>query len=977
MAFSIRPDGIMDPEGRYPNPLTGNPYSKAYLHLANKKKPDGTPDGWVKFDTWRDRIDIIKKIHKYSILMVRIPPGTGKTVIIPKLLLHYFGYGRPVIATGPKQVTVREAAEFSAKCLDVPLYYTDDTGDDLKDERENRIETGLRVVGYKHGAEKNKANSNTLLLFTTDGTVKQTILGGDVNLSKYGGVIVDEVHERSVNIDIVIAMLMDIVKRRPDFKVIFVSATMDLDLFADYFKRINLENAYSVYTLPDSQPPFKRDLVKETKKINTGDLVNVVYNKINDIILNPRLPIGNILAFVTSDPEAGKIKKKIERNMRNYPPNNKPYPIPFTAGTPQIEQNIATKKNTLQTVKPNPDAPEGFARKVVIGTNAVESSVTFSDNIVYVIETGMAYEKTYDPDNYCYVTGKNYISRASIEQRCGRTGRTCNGYCYQLYTDSQLKSFAEFTAPKILEEDITKEFLGIITLPDNGGNLQKGLEYLYRMIEPTKNYQSSIRRAYHNLINMDFLDSAGNVTPLGYICKTFNKFDLKIAKMIVGGYYLQCLQEVIILGAILQSIQSVDEFFIKPPGMDEDKQLEARYMANMKRFLQPRGDHITLLFIYSYWSNSPEPDKFANENGLDNRKLVNINKTIKDLQKEVEGILQYLPTLNLFTYSTTTVTQTGGSSYPSYPSYPSYYNGPSQPIELINGAFRGGYLFDGEDDYLDSDDGDSDDDTTSSTKSSDDEDENYLNKISRMPSTQEIETIYNNTISQMSGGYSSINNSNSNLILLPSQTKSLLDEIRHDSQKIIQNNKTNSNIFDIDRGYVGGNRRFINRKFTVKNINQETYIPHLQSIIIGGGTKAEVKKEREEKEKELLKKVERNRKIMEIISLKNLGNNKLLKLTPNGINRIHAALYYGFSNNIATYTGVGKKYYVKFSPEKASISKSALDLRETTPAWVIYNEFTIMKTAGRPDDATLNIVSELTTDDFLTFLDINEIRKQL
>lgn len=79
MSFQIRADGIMDPEGRYPNPLTGQPYSKAYRYLAmEKRKPDGRQDGWVQFDTWRDRIDIIKKIHKSNILLVKIPPELVK-----------------------------------------------------------------------------------------------------------------------------------------------------------------------------------------------------------------------------------------------------------------------------------------------------------------------------------------------------------------------------------------------------------------------------------------------------------------------------------------------------------------------------------------------------------------------------------------------------------------------------------------------------------------------------------------------------------------------------------------------------------------------------------------------------------------------------------------------------------------------------------------------------------------------------------
>jgi hypothetical protein len=115
---------------------------------------------------------------------------------------------------------------------------------------------------------------------------------------------------------------------------------------------------------------------------------------------------------------------------------------------------------------------------------------------------------------------------------------------------------------------------------------------------------------------------------------------------------------------------------------------------------------------------------------------------------------------------------------------------------------------------------------------------------------------------------------------------------------------------------------------------------------------------------------------MEIVSLKGL---KAKAMQPPILpeDKIMAALFYGFSNNIASYTGIGKKYNVKFSPIKGSIEKSTFDYNIRTPDFVIYNEFTVMKTIGRPDEANFNIVSEIRAKDFLQFLDINEIRKQI
>lgn len=1019
MSFQIRADGIMDPEGRYPNPLTGQPYSKAYRYLAmEKRKPDGRQDGWVQFDTWRDRIDIIKKIHKSNILLVKIPPGTGKTVIIPKLLLHYFGYLKPIICTGPKQVTVEKSAEYAARCLDVPYYAMNEKGDEIKNPEitkgENRYPTGSRIVGYKHGSEKKMANASTKLLFTTDGWVKENIIRDDANLSKYGGVIVDEVHERSVNIDIVIALLMEIVKRRPDFKVIFVSATMDLNLFQDYMKRINLENAYSIYTLPDSKPPFKRTLVKESKKIDSMQLVDTVYRKINDIILNPQLPLGNILAFVTSESETTKIKKKIEKNMKNYPINNKPYPIAFSRITPPYEQKLATDKNSLQTIKPTVDAPQGFNRKVVIGTNVVESSVTFDDPLVYVIETGLSYEKVYDAKNYCFNTGKFQIAKASIDQRCGRTGRTSDGTCFQLYRQSDFDKFKEFTPPKILQEDITSDFLNIIIMPMNG-NLQKGLEFLTRMIEPPNNYQPAIYRAYNNLLNMDLIDASGNITILGKVCNSFNKFDLKIAKMIIGSFYLQCNYLAIPLGAILQTIQGFDDIFFKPHGMDDDPTLERKYEANIRRLTDSRGDHMTLLRLYYFWKNSQDPNAFADQNGLNTKILDNIQKTEKDLMKEAEKVAPYLANLKLFNMPNLNKrVQAGG-----------FYND-NKTNEIFN---LQPYRFDGEVDYDEDDLLDTSCFNDSSYIRSDTSDDSSI-ELNEMLTSDEINNIimYGELNKLNSLGNENYDTRNKTNLLLNTLTKHSVSKCNASSnQPIIQDYNTSANLYDIINSYGGrlhnddfrlsrtsqvpnqtyrmqthatiNNTKPNNTKHTriykhkrtynkgINNTARRTLISNLafERRVLEGGSKNPINKPNNAKKQlakldniETKKQLERNRKIMEVITLKGLPQ-KNLNIPSDDINRLHASLYYGYSNNIAAYTGSSKKYHVKFSPEKGSINKTTFDYNTAnpTPAWVIYHEFSITKSPGRPDDAKLNIVSELKQQDFLTFLDINEIRKQL
>ena len=137
---------------------------------------------------YEDRHEIMTKIHNNSILLVILPTGTGKTVVVPRLLFHYFRYEKKVIVTTPRQQTTASAATFAAMCYDVPLFHLDENGKErinpnVETGQDNTYPTGLKIVGYKHGASKEYADDTTKLLFATDGTIKSMITGTDPTLS--------------------------------------------------------------------------------------------------------------------------------------------------------------------------------------------------------------------------------------------------------------------------------------------------------------------------------------------------------------------------------------------------------------------------------------------------------------------------------------------------------------------------------------------------------------------------------------------------------------------------------------------------------------------------------------------------------------------------------------------------------------------------------------------------------------------------
>ena len=993
MSFIIRKNGIFDPEGNYPNPLTGQPYSKSYKTLAlgvkNKTDPSKNKKGWSEYTAWKNRVEIIKKIHQNQILLLVLPTGVGKTVIIPKLLLHYFEYKKRVVVTVPRLAVGAEAGEYAALCLDVPLYKVDDNAQyiinpNIPEKKENRYPTGNKIVGYRFSSIGNIfGDQNSSLLFTTDGNIKQTIISGDKDLSNYGGVIIDEAHERNLNIDVLIALVMDIVKRRPDFKVIIMSATIKKEIFTDYFKRIGLGNNYSTFSLDEEKTTFKITKQPTMKNVNSNNIVEEVYKKINEIILDPKLPIGNILAFVTSESEISKIEKKIYNNMSKYPANNKPYTIGFNAAIADDLKNIAVGKTLLKELKPTPEAPKGFSRKVIIATNAVESSITFKEPMVYVIDTGLAFEKNYDAKNYCYQTGKNLVSQASINQRCGRTGRNCDGYCIQLYTTDQFDKLSVYTTPKILVEDFTNELLGLAI---NNGNVQNAFQFMSRMIEKTSAYELNIRRAYQNLLNMSLIDTAGNVTNLGIVCNKFN--NIQIAKMILCGYYFGCMNWCIMLGAIITKCDSFEKIFKKPANFGDDARLEAEYKKIVKYFSNENGDHISLLNIFNNFIALPTYESrsnYAKTNLLNLGVLSSIQTEYNDLYKTVTQITPYIKNLNLFIVPQELLIFGGNRKDSNEDSNEDSNDSDSdsdidkiddidtnEEVEFNNfishikgGGItkqKGGENNDNVEDIEDDEDsGDSDEELEDFEDDLNDS-ENEFGDIKNIQNLQKINVEYN----KYKNTKNTKNTNNTNNILNGGTRDTGIDGTNNQtniqSANLI-NNSTNESFNRISKN---------SRKFTItnnsskertktntrKNMNNNLMNSNL---LMNGGSDDP--------------KSEKRRKIIELLTIPNLENREL-NPPSSVIVRILAALFFGFSNNLASYSGKNNKYNVKFSSKQGSIDSSSFDFINKTPDFIIYNEFSINKDMGSKG-SKLSLVSEINSNHFDQFIDIHELKKKI
>ena len=217
--------GLFDPLGENVNPLTLRPYENLYSNLM-MTYDDGPLKGvavpvtyknlaynWTHYKVYENTLDILDSIRNNQITMLKAGTGTGKTVIAPKIALHAFNFQKKVICTVPKHVIAKDAAEYAAKCLDVQI--------------------GNEVGYYYMGS--NKTTDKTMLSFTTPGSLKSKITGGDPYLYEYDCILMDEVHERSVETDQLMLLVKNILVKRPEFRVVAISATIDLEHFRDYF----------------------------------------------------------------------------------------------------------------------------------------------------------------------------------------------------------------------------------------------------------------------------------------------------------------------------------------------------------------------------------------------------------------------------------------------------------------------------------------------------------------------------------------------------------------------------------------------------------------------------------------------------------------------------------------------------------------------------------------------------------------------
>lgn len=573
--------GILDPDGVNTNPLNNKPYSEEYKILAKK---------WREYPAYKNPEKTIQNIRENSVILVISGTGSGKTVLIPKFVLHVYNYNKKIAVILPRQIITKSAAEFAAKTLDVKLG---------------------EQVGFKHRGEKNYSKDQTKLLYTTDGTLTQMLLT-DPMLNEFSAVVIDEAHERRVQTDFLLYLLKQVCMARPDFKLIIMSATVDDKIFYEYFigmKYINLNiSGKSNYPIT---PVFMTQRIDKSKYIEKG------MERINEILKTTK--DGDILFFVPNIQETFKVCQKI--------PDKQNLCIEFFAGMNKEKEELAVDKDLYK------EKYKGKTRKIIIATNVAESSITF-DGIKYVIDSGYENYSYFDPKIASKVLDKQMTSKAQIKQRCGRTGRTGHGICYHLYTSVDYEKLQSYPKPSIQTSDISQEALGLLTWPtiQDTDKLEK---VLLEFIEPPT--QEYIDYAKNLFLKLGFTEN-GKITPLGTFISSLPTNPMQ-GLAILAGWGLSCAKEVIAIVVICDIIKyNVGELFFFNKN-EENPKLIKKFEQAKDRLKKKNSDHYSLLKIFTHYrklkkESEAKVNEWLHQNFLKRNLLEKINVYYKKMKQD-------------------------------------------------------------------------------------------------------------------------------------------------------------------------------------------------------------------------------------------------------------------------------------------------------------------------------------------------------
>ena len=449
--------------------------------------------------------EIAELIKENQVVIIAGETGSGKTTQLPKICLSLgLGCKGLIGHTQPRRIAARTVADRIASELKSPL------GD---------------TVGYQ--VRFNDVSSEkTQIKLMTDGVLLAEFQR-DRFLSRYEVIIIDEAHERSLNIDFLLGLLKPLCKRRPDLKIIITSATIDLEKFSHHFK-INGKQAPIIEVSGRTYPV--ETLYQAPKEENT-DLADLITDTVKQVIRNETKGMykasGDILIFCAG-----------EREIRD---------AALALNRAQLSVDVLPLYSRLSVSEQNKVFKTANRRKVVLATNVAETSITVP-GIAYVIDPGTARVSRYSFRSKVQRLPIEAISQASANQRMGRCGRVANGVCIRLYSEEDFNSRPEFTSAEIVRSNLASVILKMQRI---------GIRDVAKFDFIDRPDNRLLNDGYKLLQELNAIDSNRKLTKIGKQMSDL-PVDPRYARILVSAVELDCLQDALVLISAL-SIQDPRE----------------------------------------------------------------------------------------------------------------------------------------------------------------------------------------------------------------------------------------------------------------------------------------------------------------------------------------------------------------------------------------------------------------------------------
>ncbi|WAR27227.1 DEAHC-like protein [Mya arenaria] len=518
------------------------------------------------------REDIITTIRNNQVSVIIGETGSGKsTQMVQYLYQAGFGDKGLIACTQPRKIAAISLATHVSKEL---------------------ASSVGQIVGYQVGMQMKKTEI-TKVLYMTDHLLLNECLA-DRSLTKYSCVIIDEAHERSIHTDLLLGLLKQCMKTRPEFKVIVTSATIYPDIFVQYFG-----GPLNCPVLSVSGRAFPVDVIWDHDEMNDSpypnDFEKKALQKAIDIHTTTDVNSGDILVFLTSAIETTRCAERFKQKCGDQ-----------TCICFPLHRRLKPEEQQLVF-----DPTQKGKRKVIFSTNIAETSITI-DGIKYVIDTGLAKEMRFDPKRNMSSLDVVSVSKSSANQRKGRAGRTAPGTCYRLYAQTDFSKMDKSGTPEILRIHVTQGILKLLQMKVNPVDF----DYVQSPSE------AAMKSAVEELMSIGAVDEDG-ITELGeWIVRL--PIEPRLGLMVKTGIDMGVPLE----SCVIATCCNQQVFF--RAGSDEEKKL-----ADMKKleFCHIGGDLLTMLSVYREWDkvNEKGKGKWCNANSVNGKSM----KVVRDMVNEI------------------------------------------------------------------------------------------------------------------------------------------------------------------------------------------------------------------------------------------------------------------------------------------------------------------------------------------------------